>query len=290
MQKRGLGKGLQALLPEAEAESGREEGVREIEVALVKPNPFQPRKAFDGEKLEELAESIREHGVVQPIVVRVKGEGYEIVAGERRWRASRLAGLKAIPAVVREFSETQVMEIALIENLQREDLNPLEEAEGYQRLMDEFRHTQDVLAHRLGKSRSHVANMLRLLKLPPRVRKYLQDGQLSIGHARALIGVENPEPLADAIVRKSLSVRQTEALVKGADDKKARASQKRKPKNYVPRDVDVMALEERMTALLGLKVAIDGEGTEGVLRIEYKSLDQLDDLIERLTQLPVTKY
>ncbi|MBU6475046.1 MAG: ParB/RepB/Spo0J family partition protein, partial [Alphaproteobacteria bacterium] len=173
-----------------------------------------------------------------------------------------------------------------------EDLNPLEEAEGYQRLMDEFRHTQDVLAHRLGKSRSHVANMLRLLKLPASVQKYLQEGVLSMGHARTLVGVDNAAALAEIIVKKSLSVRQAESLVKqitgGADDKKAAA--KRKPKSYVPRDVDVMALEERLTGLLGLKVQIDGEGTEGVLSIAYKSLDQLDDLIERLTQLPVTKY
>ncbi len=265
---------------------------RTLPVDRLQPGKFQPRSHFDEEALASLAASIAVHGVLQPLLVRPLRDGvsYEIIAGERRWRAAQKAQVHDVPVVIQEMSDNDALEIALIENLQREDLNPLEEAEGYQRLMDEFRHTQDVLAHRLGKSRSHVANMLRLLKLPPRVRKYLQDGQLSIGHARALIGVENPEPLADAIVRKSLSVRQTEALVKGADDKKARASQKRKPKNYVPRDVDVMALEERMTALLGLKVAIDGEGTEGVLRIEYKSLDQLDDLIERLTQLPVTKY
>ena len=215
---------------------------------------------------------------------------YEIIAGERRWRAAQKARVHEVPVIIHELSDNETLEIALIENLQREDLSALEEAEGYQRLMDEFRHTQDVLAHRLGKSRSHVTNTLRLLKLPAKVKKYMQEGQLSAGHARALIGAVNADQLADAIVKRSLSVRQTEKLVKDAATGKAKTVTKPAPKGYVPRDVDVMALEEKMTSLLGLKVMIDGEGAAGTLHIEYSSLDQLDDLIERLTNLPVRRF
>ncbi len=267
-----------------------------LPIDRLQPGKFQPRRHFDDVAISSLAESISVHGVLQPLLVRPLKDGvsYEIIAGERRWRAAQKAQLHDVPVVIQALSDNDALEIALIENLQREDLSPIEEAEGYQRLIDEFRHTQDVLAHRLGKSRSHVTNMLRLLKLPNSVQKHLQAGSISMGHARALVGVENAAALAEIIVKKGLSVRQTENLVKGADEKKAQAAARRKPKSYVPRDVDVLALEERITAALGLKVQIDetnsSGGAEGVLRIEYKSLDQLDDLIERLTRLPVTKF
>jgi len=328
VKKRGLGRGLDALFQDARKEEAsfqrkevptqREESVaepkikrademvaaveyksaaagapRKLPVDRLKPGKFQPRRHFDDDALNNLAESIAVHGVLQPIFVRpLNGQAgmYEIIAGERRWRAAQKARVHDVPVIIQDLSDNEALEIALIENLQREDLSALEEAEGYQRLMDEFRHTQDVLAHRLGKSRSHVTNTLRLLKLPTRVKKYMQEGSLSAGHARALVGCDNADKLADVIVKRGLSVRQTEKLVKDAATGKAKTVTKPVSKSYVPRDVDVMALEEKMTSMLGLKVMIDGVGAEGTLRIEYKSLEQLDDLIERLTSLPVKKF
>jgi len=274
---------------------------RKLPVSHLQPGKFQPRRHFDEESLANLAESISVHGIFQPLLVRplpgnhLRDQAmYEIIAGERRWRAAQKAGIHDVPVIIQDLNDNETLEIALIENLQREDLDPLEEAEGYQRLMDEFRHTQDVLAHRLGKSRSHVTNTLRLLKLTPRIKKYMQEGQLSAGHARALIGAPNADQLADAIVKRSLNVRQTEKLVRdAADNNNAKGGKgKKKPevKGYIPRDVDVMALEERMSSLLGLKVTIDGEGAEGMLHIEYSSLDQLDDIVERLTNLPLKRH
>jgi ParB family chromosome partitioning protein len=274
---------------------------RKLPVSHLQPGKFQPRRHFDEDALANLAESISVHGVFQPLLVRpVPGNHlrdqamYEIIAGERRWRAAQKAGVHDVPVIIQELSDNETLEIALIENLQREDLAPLEEAEGYQRLMDEFRHTQDVLAHRLGKSRSHVTNTLRLLKLTPRIKKYMQEGQLTAGHARALVGLQNADQLADAIVKRSLNVRQTEKLVRDAAEsanaKGGKGKKKPEVKGYVPRDVDVMALEERMSSLLGLKVTIDGEGAEGMLHIEYSSLDQLDDIVERLTNLPLKRH
>ncbi len=265
---------------------------RKLPIDRLQPGKFQPRQYFDEEAINNLAESIAVHGVLQPLFVRPlqgkDGTTYEIIAGERRWRAAQKARVHEVPVIIQDLSDNEALEVALIENLQREDLSALEEAEGYQRLMHEFRHTQDVLAHRLGKSRSHVTNTLRLLKLPVKVKQYLQEGLLSAGHARALIGSENADKLAEIIVRRGLNVRQTEKLVKESTGKPT----VKKPvvKGYVPRDVDVMALEEKMTSLLGLKVMIDGEGAEGTLHIEYKSLDQLDDLIERLTHLPISRH
>ncbi|MHB9144012.1 MAG: ParB/RepB/Spo0J family partition protein [Symbiobacteriia bacterium] len=283
MQKRGLGKGLQALLPEAEAESGREEGVREIEVALVKPNPFQPRKAFDGEKLEELAESIREHGVVQPIVVRVKGEGYEIVAGERRWRASRLAGLKAIPAVIREFSETEVMEIALIENLQREDLNPLEEAEAYDRLIREFGMTQEDLARRLSKSRPQISNTLRLLQLGDGLRQRVATGAISVGHAKVLLSVTDArerDKLGAAIAERGLSVREAEALLRkeAKSGNKPSARGGRKP----GRDPGLVSVEEQLGERFGTIVRVVGGEGKGRIELSYYGNEDLQRLVDEL--------
>ena len=309
IKKRGLGRGLDALflssrkeeesfqpkikrademVATAAAQQPAATAPRKLPIDRLKPGKFQPRRHFDDDAISNLAESISVHGVLQPIFVRpLTGGMYEIIAGERRWRAAQKAQIHEVPVIVHELSDNDALEIALIENLQREDLTALEEAEGYQRLMDDFRHTQDVLAHRLGKSRSHVTNTLRLLKLPERVKRYLQSGQLSAGHARALIGSDNAEKLADVIIKRGLSVRQTERLVKEATAPKPGAKKKPVAKSYVPRDVDVLALEEKMSTLLGLKVMINGEGTAGALIIEYKSLDQLDDLIERLSRLPM---
>ena len=308
IKKRGLGRGLDALFQDARSEEAafapkikRADEIvatataqqapassqRKIAIDKLKPGKFQPRRHFDDAALDNLAESIAVHGILQPLLVRPLARGgYEIIAGERRWRAAQKAQIHEVPVIVQELSDNDALEIALIENLQREDLGALEEAEGYQRLMDEFRHTQDVLAHRLGKSRSHVANMLRLLKLPNKVKKYMQDGRLSAGHARTLIGCDNAEQLAEIIVKRGLNVRQTEKLIKDSVAGKAKA---KKPvsRNFVPRDVDVLALEEKMSSLLGTRVSVEGTGTEGALRIEYKNLEQLDDLIERLSKTPI---
>lgn len=285
MQRRGLGKGLQALLPEAEGTP--DEGVREIEVALVRPNPFQPRKEFDREKLQELASSIREHGVVQPIVVRAKGEGFEIVAGERRWRASRLAGMKSIPAVVRDFTETQVLEIALIENLQREDLNPLEEAQAFKRLIEEFGLTQEDLAGRLGKSRPQIANTLRLLNLPESVQQLLTSGGISMGHAKVLLSVEGAdgqERLAAQIEERKLSVREAETLLKketsrlAQQERGGKARGGRKPS----RDPGVTSLEGQLAERFGTVVRIVRGESKGRIEISFYNDEDLQRLVDEL--------
>jgi len=299
-KKRGLGRGLDALFGDVKKEEesfapkikradeivsapAAQASQRKMAVDRLTPGKFQPRHHFDDAALDQLAESIATHGVVQPLLVRAIGSNmYEIIAGERRWRAAQKAQLHEVPVVVQELSDEAALEIALIENLQREDLSAIEEAEGYQRLMDEFGHTQDALSHQLGKSRSHVANILRLLKLPQSVRAMVQDGRLTAGHARALVGAKNPEELAGVIVTRGLNVRQAEALVQKSTEGKL----KPKRKAFVEKDVDVLALEEMTTSKLGLKVTIEGQGAAGRLIIEYKNLDQLDDVIARLGQLP----
>jgi ParB family chromosome partitioning protein len=312
IKKRGLGRGLDALFRDvkneeqsfqpkvkrademvAASQSLRAEagsvavtpaaGQKKIAVEKLVPGQFQPRRHFDDEALHQLADSIAVHGVLQPLLVRpiLNGE-YEIIAGERRWRAAQLAKVHELPVVVQEMSDKQALEIALIENLQREDLSAVEEAEGYQRLMDEFGHTQDMLSQQLGKSRSHVANTIRLLKLPQPVRKMIQTGQLTAGHARALVGAKNPEELAGTIVKRSLSVRQTEKLVQQSTEGKLKAKTK-KQKTFVQKDVDTLALEKKLESTLGLKVTIQMNGTgAGKLEIEYKNLDQLDGVTRRL--------
>lgn len=304
-RKRGLGRGLDALFQDArneeesfapkmkradeivsvvaEQQQGNTSPQRKISIDKLKPGSFQPRKHFEGSALDNLAESIVVHGVLQPLLVRpLTGGMYEIIAGERRWRAAQKAQMHDLPVIVQELSDNDALEISLIENLQREDLTALEEAEGYQRLMDEFRHTQDVLAHHLGKSRSHVANTLRLLKLPKKVKQYMQEGVLSAGHARCLIGCSNAEEIVGDIIKRGLNVRQTEKLVKGAAEGKS-ATKKFSSKSFVQKDVDVLALEEKMSSLLGMKVTIESAGSTGSLRIEYKSLEQLDDILEKLS-------
>lgn len=314
IKKRGLGRGLDALFQDARAEESvfepkikRADEIvsapvssapqatavapqRKLPVEKLRPGQFQPRTHFDEAALDALAESIAVHGILQPILVRpVGGNMFEIIAGERRWRAAQKARIHEVPVVVQDMGDNDALEIALIENLQREDLDAIEEAEGYQRLMDEFHHTQDVMAHRLGKSRSHVANMLRLLKLSPKVKHYVQTRQMSAGHARTLVGVEGADRIADVIVKRGLNVRQTEKLLKKVPGKEKPGVIGKKPvgaRSFIPRDVDVLALEEKISSILGMRVIIDGVGPEGTVTIEYRSLDQMDDIISRLSQTP----
>ena len=272
VKKRGLGMGLSALLAgEDTFEPVPGESLRQIPIECLVPSPFQPRRHFDPDDLKALAESIRAKGVLQPLVVREAGDGYEIVAGERRWRAAQTAGLHALPAIVRRFSDQETLEIALIENLQRADLSAIEEARAFKRLLGEFGHTQEALANALAKSRSHVANTLRLLKLPVEVQAMIEDGRLSAGHARALIGVEHPLEAAQAAVERGFTVRDVETLMAGATVKKATTP--------APADLDLADCVERLAARLGLKVAIKPKRRGGTLTIAYSDLDQLQAII-----------
>ena len=293
-ERRGLGRGLSALMADvdvapvrAEAGAGAASKKAEayIDIALIAPNPDQPRRTFAEDALTELADSIREKGIIQPLILRRNPrnpEGFEIVAGERRWRAAQQAQLHQVPAIVRELDDTEVLELAIIENIQRADLNAVEEAAGYRQLMDRFGHTQEQLATALGKSRSHIANLLRLLSLPDDVLNFVRAGTLSAGHARALITADDPSGLAREIVKKGLSVRQVEALMKkGADKPKPTPTS-----NVTPlKDADTRRLEDDLSAALGLKVSINHElgGTNGSLVLKYRSLEQLDDLCRKLS-------
>jgi ParB family transcriptional regulator, chromosome partitioning protein len=274
-RKRGLGMGLSALLGGAAAPM---EGVRTVPIEFLRPSALQPRRYFGEDELSALADSIRAKGVMQPLLVRrlANDDQYEIVAGERRWRAAQLAGRHELPVVVYALSDREALEVALLENVQRQDLTPLEEAEGYRRLIDDFGHTQDELARSLGKSRSHIANLIRLLGLPGPLRAMLESGQLSAGHARALLGARDPMPLAREVVARALNVRQTEALVRNERPaiKTAAARQ---------RDADTIALERDLSSRLGLPVRLQPKAGGGTLSIGYRSLEQLDELVRRLT-------
>jgi ParB family chromosome partitioning protein len=284
-KRRGLGRGLSALLGEETADDARPEGQhsppRTVPIEYLKPSRFQPRRHIEEGDLRKLADSIADKGVLQPILVRRDPEQtdrFEIIAGERRWRASQLAHLHEVPVIVREFSDREALEVALIENLQRQDLSPLEEAEGYRRLMDDYAHTQEDLAKVVGKSRSHVANMMRLLTLPEPVKHMVDEGLLSAGHARALLATAEPEALARRVVGRGLNVRQTEQLVsstRGDSDKGRRAAVK---------DADTLALERDLGSALGLTVEIRFSGSRGSLVLHYTSLDQLDDILHRLSR------
>lgn len=294
---KGLGMGLQALLGEASrpsppgvADAAQSRGgVREIEIARIKPNPNQPRVQFDEEALEELADSIRERGVLQPILLRPQGEEFLIVAGERRWRAAQRARLHSIPAIVREVDDSTTAELALIENIQRQDLNPLEEAEGYRQLIERHGHTQDDVGRFVHKSRSHVANLLRLLDLPDFVRQSLMRGDISMGHARAVAGADDPDALAREIISKGLSVRQAEERVrrdKGRPRSAGRGSSNaRSPGRLVDADLD--ALERQLGDILGLKVQVSHRGQGGTVTLHYSTLDQLDMVCQRLSGEPI---
>jgi ParB family chromosome partitioning protein len=288
----GLGRGLSALIddaarPKPDAPPSAA-GVREIEIGMIRPNPAQPRKYFDEEAIEELTASIVERGVLQPILLRETDEGYEIIAGERRWRAAQKAQLHRIPAVVRDADDAATAEIALIENVQREDLNAIEEAEGYRNLMTGYGHTQDGVAKLVGKSRSHVANLLRLLELPKEVQHLLLRGDLSMGHARAILTAPEPVELARQIVKDGLSVRQTEELARrvkpGAGADIARASARNAAR---PVDADLAALERQLGDLLGLRVKVAHGKSGGTVALHYSSLDQLDLICQRLSGEPI---
>jgi ParB family chromosome partitioning protein len=255
---------------------------RKVPIESLRPNPRNPRKTFSVAELTELSDSVRERGIIQPIVVRPvagKADAFEIIAGERRWRAAQQAGLHDVPIVALEVTDTQALELAIIENVQRADLNPLEEAAGYQSLIDEFRHNQDAIAKLVGKSRSHVANTLRLLKLSEPIKAHIRSGKLSAGHARMLVGQPNAEQLAEMIVAQGLNVRQVEAL---ARDESKPQSKKTKAKSHIAKDTDTIALEKRLSDALGLKVSMDHRGDGGVLHIQYRDLEQLDAVVRKL--------
>lgn len=283
-RRRILGRGLSALFGEESEDYAALDRLRQaktVPVDFVRAGRFQPRRHFDDAALQALADSIREKGVLQPILVRRhpdEASAYEIIAGERRWRAAQLAQLHEIPVVIRELDDRDALEIALVENVQRQDLTPLEEAEGYRRLMDEFSHTQENLAKSVGKSRSHVANTMRLLALPEPVKQHLEAGRLSAGHARALLNASDPEGLAGEVVRRGLNVRQTEQLAQAA-----KPTARRVPP---PKDPDTAALERDLANLLGLKVTVNFAGRSGALTIHYQTLEQLDDVLRRLNQTP----
>ncbi len=289
-KKRGLGRGLSALMAdvaENDVTSAASDVPAEqmVPIELIVANPDQPRKRFNQADLEDLSASIAEKGVIQPLIVRKSGDQYEIVAGERRWRAAQMAQLHALPVIVRDFDDTEVLEIAIIENIQRSDLNPIEEAAGYRQLMDKFGHTQDKMAKALGKSRSHIANLLRLLQLPADVIELVQKGDLSAGHARALVTAEDPSALARQVVAGGLSVRATEALVKSGQAGENPKASGRKAIGGVSKDADTKALEGDLSASLGMKVVLAHKpGAEsGQITIKYETLEQLDELCGKLS-------
>jgi ParB family chromosome partitioning protein len=282
-QRRGLGRGLSALLEEANeatADAGSVAGGRAVPIELIRRNPDQPRRHFAEEEIETLAASIREKGVLQPILVRpapgATGE-YQIVAGERRWRAAQAAGLREVPVLIRELDDAETLEIAILENVQRTDLNAIEEAAGYRMLMDRFDRTQETVSKAVGKSRSHVANSVRLLALPEEIQRHVIAGRLTAGHARALSTAEDPAGLAARIIAEDLNVRQTEALAKTAGGKPRAA------KTPAGKDVDTLDLEKRVSEALGLKVDIRDSGGHGEIRVSYKSLEQLELVCRRLS-------
>jgi len=279
---RGLGRGLSALLGEGEpqpaaalpepADGGTRS--RTLPVAFLKPNKFQPRRFFDANELKELADSIKEKGVLQPLLVRPTDnkESFEIVAGERRWRAAQLAKLHEIPVIIRPMSDGESLEIAIIENVQRAGLNAIEEALGYQELISKFSYTQEKLSDVIGKSRPHIANMMRLLKLPDSVKEMITDGRLSAGHARTLVGTLNPEQMAKEILSGGLNVRQAEK----------KASAPKGPIKKKAKDADTKALETSVSNSLGMNVEIENKGERGIVKIHYKNLEQLDEIMRRL--------
>jgi ParB family transcriptional regulator, chromosome partitioning protein len=287
-KRKSLGRGLSALLgddlPEESPAAASQRDGRTLPVEYLQTGEFQPRRHFDPEALQALVQSVREKGVLEPILVRQlngQQDRYEIIAGERRWRAAQTAGLHEVPVIVKELDDQEALEIALIENLQREDLTAIEEAEGYRRLMDQFARTQEDLAREIGKSRSHVANTMRLLALPEEVRDQVQDGQLSAGHARALLGAENPGAAAAAVIKKALNVRQTEAMIRRERDGGQTTGARRTADT--DKDTNTVALERDIGNLLGLKVEIDERGESGTLKLHYRSLEQLDDVLQRIT-------
>lgn len=292
-KNRGLGKGLEALFSNSEIDTqeisvtkkkeSEEKGISFININEIKPNQNQPRKSFNEEKLEELAASIIENGLIQPVILRKADKGYEIVAGERRWRACRKAGLKEIPCIIREFTDEQNMLIAIIENMQREDLNPVEEAEGLNQMIVNFGMTQEKVSKSVGKSRPYITNALRLLKLPSELREMLLANQLSAGHARAIAGIGDTEKqiqLAEYAIKEGLSVREIEKIIKEENAPKKKISRKKAEKS-----ADVKKVEDDLKQIMGTKVNLNQSGKKGKIEIEYYSRDELERLIELLKSL-----
>jgi ParB family chromosome partitioning protein len=283
-----LGRGLAALIGDVGDEIAvveRSRGQRRVPVEFLRPNPRNPRKTFAEDELERLASSIRERGIIQPVVVRAiptTPDAYEIVAGERRWRAAQLAGLHDIPVVVVEVDDRTSLEYAILENVQRSDLNPIEEAAGYQRLLNDFRYTQEELSKVIGKSRSHLANIVRLLELPDGVKRRVVAGELTAGHARALLSVKNPEAVAKRVVEDGLTVREVEEIAAADQGGQGEARSGRPRRAPVEKDPDTRAVERALEDVLGLVVSIEHKGRGGELRIRYATLDQLDALCRRL--------
>lgn len=284
-QRKGLGRGLSALMSDVnlrpESEGPRRPDSR-LPVDRLHPNPDQPRKMFDQAALESLADSLRRKGMIQPLIVRPRGDGYEIVAGERRWRAAQMAQLHEVPVIIRDLDDTEVLEVAIIENIQREGLNAIEEAQGLKQLIDRFGHTQEKVAEALSRSRSHVANLLRLLTLPEAVQEMVREGRISAGHARALITAPDPLRLAQRVSGERLSVRQTEQLA-AAETGTRRQRDRSSDRDRRERDADTRALEGDLSAHLGMKVAIDHRGSGGTVAISYATLDDLDRLCALLS-------
>jgi ParB family chromosome partitioning protein len=283
-----LGRGLAALIGDVRAESSveRPRGQRRLPTGSLRPNARNPRRSFSDTELEELTASLRERGIIQPIVVRpARGivGSFEIIAGERRWRAAQRAGMHEVPVIVVEATDAEALQLAIIENVQRADLNPLEEAEGYRSLIDEFGNSQEEIAKIVGKSRSHVANTLRLLKLPDAVKAHIHSGKLDAGHARMLVGEANAEELAEEIVARNLNVRQVEAMARErAHNSGKKAANGRASRAAAGKSADTLALEKRMSDALGLSVSIDDRGRGGVLSIRYRNFEQLDEVVRRL--------
>lgn len=288
-ERKALGRGLSALLGDAgQANSSTgdsKDGTKDIPIDLIFSNPDQPRQTFREEELAELSASIREHGVLQPVLLRPypgKQDQFQIIAGERRWRAAQMAGIHSLPALVREVDDRQILELAIIENVQRVDLDPIEEAKGYSQLIEAFDYTQEKLSEVIGKSRSHLSNTMRLLTLPESVLELVKDGKLSAGHARALVKAPNALALAQEAVQKGMSVRQIEARARDSQDQSARKGSSRKK----TKDADTRLLEGDLAAAIGMKVAIENNLADGSgeIRIWYKSLDQLDELCRKLSE------
>ncbi len=283
--RRTLGKGLGALLGEAaedyaQLESAPRAGGKAVAIELLHPGPFQPRRLFDAGALADLAQSIRERGVLQPILVRRdpgRPGDYQIIAGERRWRAAQQAGLHEVPVVIRDMSDGEALEVSIIENVQREDLSPIEEADGYQRLIAEFHHTHEDLARIMGKSRAHISNTLRLLKLPEKIKARIENGEISAGHARAILAAGGSEEILDKILQDGLSVREAEELARQSEAAKAK-----KPRAPRQKDPNIAALEREISAALGLRVTLSGKGQSGNVVIHYQNLEQLDEVVKRL--------
>ncbi len=286
-QKRRLGRGLAALIGDDTTEDAVMEDARSfrhVPIEFLHANPNNPRKHFADADLEDLTRSIRDKGLLQPLVVRQRDNGeYEIVAGERRWRAAQRAGIHEVPVLIRTLTDGEALEIALIENIQRADLNALEEARAYQQLMDQFSYTQQQLADSVGKSRSHVANTIRLLTLPESVRRHIEDGALTAGHARALVATDSPQALAEKIIELGMTVREAEGLSRSEAEAKGKPPSTAKAQ----KDTDTLALEKQLGELLGLKVEIVNKGRAGgTLTVRYKTLEQLDDVCNRLVKAP----